>query len=380
MENTEKTTKVYPYELLEYLLDNPKEKYHPIDTLLQKFEFSELIDPGYSFILIGSYKASSEDAGQLQTVNPTSHIKVNIYSRDSKGNLLFEPNVQQGQTKKYKLLGQEVQKTGFLYPLVMKMSVGQVAIVRRSYDEHKQEELRYKDEDNVVQISKQSDIFYFVYLEEEVKTGAVASGGQSSQGQNVNIQQSRSNFDDFLAKKEEAKIQWQRGCFEDAKDLWYEVYKQIKSSISKKALDTLPEDKRAQFYEIKGSCITNVLRMLFHKLSRSEDAISTFLEFSPENDTDIKYLDIGCEILLACNKTYEFEKEVSRIEKRYAQKSPEYVEEFRQKIVEVYRPKFDKKKLQDEQVMRANLQNAWNEDLQRDYERKLALLQRCMED
>jgi hypothetical protein len=49
--------------------------------------------------------------------------------------------------------------------------------VKRSYDEHKQEELRYKDEENVLQISKQSDIIYFVYLEEEVKTGAVANGG-----------------------------------------------------------------------------------------------------------------------------------------------------------------------------------------------------------
>lgn len=247
----------------------------------------------------------------------------------------------------FKLLG--TIKVDFLRPLVLKMSLGQIGIVRREFEDHKQE-LQFKDDENQVQSVSNSAIYYFIYLDEEKKTGANASNLSTTQ----TVQNSRSDFDDFLTKKEEAKDCWLKNHTSDAKNIWFEIYKQIKSSISKKALEALPEDKRAQFHEIKTSCITNVLKALF-KLSELDEAASVFLEFSPENDTSIKYLDIGFEILLACKKSDLFEEEVKRIEQRYQQKNPQFLDEFRVKIVDIYRAKFERLRHKENLVIQKNL-------------------------
>ena len=154
-----------------------------------------------------------------------------------------------------------------------------------------------------------------------------------------------------------------------------QTYKQIKSSISKKALEALPEARRQEFYQIKASCITNVLRAYF-KQKQLEEAASTFLEFSPENDTDLKFLDIGFEILLAKNKEQDFEDEVQRITTRYLFKSPEFVEKFTGTVVNKFRQSFNKKKLKAEQEMRANVQMMLNERLNRQYEENNAVFNR----
>ena len=51
------------------------------------------------------------------------------------------------------------------------MSVGQIGLVKCDFEEHKQI-LAFKDEDNQIQTVENSPIYYFVYLDEEIKTGA----------------------------------------------------------------------------------------------------------------------------------------------------------------------------------------------------------------
>lgn len=129
----------------------------------------------------------------------------------------------------------------------------------------------------------------------------------------------------------------------------------------------LPQETRDQFYDIKYSSITNALKAMF-KLKDFEEAASVFLQYSPENDTNIKYLRVGCEILLAKSKVDIFEQEMKRIEDRYKNKNRVYFEEFRERVYDFFAPKFASKRSVEDLQMQRNMQKLWNEESQRKYE------------
>lgn len=188
-------------EHVEYLLDNPTQKFHPLDGLFDEYQFKPLIPPGLSFLIFDTSKQGEKNEDLSNTVLPTSHVRLRIFSRIERGNLLFEEGSQQGQERKFKLRGQEVKTIKFLHPLILKMSVGQIGVVKCEFQEHKQI-LKYKDEDNKVQTVPNSSILYFIYLDQEIKAGV--SPGQTQPQQN-SLQFSRQNFDDFMLQKEQAK-------------------------------------------------------------------------------------------------------------------------------------------------------------------------------
>lgn len=374
-------------QLCKLMLLEKKERSHPLATIFQNIEFQSMGNDLQEYSYAIFEKPDTDNITNDGLIAPNSQVKGEIYSREEGGILLFDQNIQQGQARKWKLLSPPGKNPYFLKPLVTKMTLGHIGVVKRTFTGDSPE-LFIKDENGEIKPISKNVIYYFVYVNEEIKIKSKNGPSANTQNQNVQV----TNFDKYEDLKNKAAAHWKAEEFQQAADLWFKTYKQIKSSVSKKVRQSLNPEVKAQFDNVRSGCIKNTLRAMW-KLKKFKEGLDIFLKFLVENEKDCKFLSLGFEFMLEFSQFKEFNSEISRIKTKYSgrdftpknkwDKQVEADSEFLEKIEKIeaeFLKKFRAKQKKDDDEMRANFQKSmWSQKANANYEKEQMIRKRMME-
>lgn len=363
------------------LLNNPKELSHPLATLFKDLEFKPMGEDlaHYSYLIIEKPQDQGADAQSPDLITSTSKIRTAIYSRVEAGDLIFDPTSQQGQIRKWSLNSPVGKNPLFLKFVATKMSLNHIGIVKLSYEGHKSD-LTIKDDQGYKQKVENSDVYYFIYIHDEIKSKAGTGATKVV------------NFDKYQLKKDEAAALWKAGKIEEAAKLWHKTFKQVKSCLSKAQRKAMKPELQAQWKTIKQGCIRNTLRA-YWKLKEIKEGNDIFLANIAENDQDVKFLSLGFEFMLELAQLEEFKSEISRIKNKYTGKefipknewdkpkesNPELILEI-EDLEKVFLAKFKLKQKKENDSFIQNFQNSmWSQDANKNYEQEQLIRERMQE-